>query len=233
MTVKLLLVEDDPALARGLVDNFQAEGWQVRHISRGDEAVSIARQVRPNVIVLDILLPGRSGLDVLREIRSAGNPVPILMLTAKGEVVDRVVGLELGADDYLPKPFALQELLARVRALIRRSSDGEEEQQDRTVRRLELGNLRFDFEALTADGPDGPLELTPHDLLTLKVLAENRGQLVRRFDIVEEVSGMNSMATARNVDNHIVALRRAIGDDPRHPRWIHTVRGEGYRLAVD
>jgi two-component system phosphate regulon response regulator OmpR len=182
---------------------------------------------RPDVVLLDIALPGRSGLDVLRELRRAGERVPVLMLTARGDVVDRVVGLELGADDYLAKPFALRELVARVRALLRRSAAPAAAE----VNALELGGVRFDFRALTASSPRGPVELTAHDILVLKVLAERRGEVVPRIDIVEEVAGLDSEATLRKVDNHVVALRRAIGDDPRHPRLIHTVRGSGYRLA--
>jgi DNA-binding response OmpR family regulator len=224
---RVLVVEDEPALARGLSDHFRDEGFEVRVVGRGDQAVPAARDFDPHLVVLDILLPGRSGLDVLRELRAVGNRVPILMLTAKGEVVDRVVGLELGADDYLPKPFALRELLARVRALMRRAGDGPTREPTEVV----VGPVRFDLRAMTAIGPEGPLALTPHDILVLKVLALRRGEVVPRADVVEEVCGLESEATLRKVDNHVMALRRAIGDDPRQPRWIHTVRGHGYRLA--
>ena len=227
MSARLLLVEDEAGLARGLVDNFRAEGYDVRHVARGDQAAAAVREYRPDVLVLDVLLPGRSGLDVLSDLRRQGDRVPVLMLTARGEVVDRVVGLELGADDYLAKPFALRELVARVRALLRRSTGA----APMSVAALELGGVRFDFLALTAESRRGPVELTAHDILVLKVLAERRGEIVPRIDIVEEVSGLDSEATLRKVDNHVVALRRAIGDDPRRPRFIHTVRGSGYRLA--
>jgi DNA-binding response OmpR family regulator len=149
------------------------------------------------------------------------------MLTAKGEVVDRVVGLELGADDYLAKPFALRELLARVRALMRRAHGGPTTEPEEFT----VGGVHFDLRGMTARGPDGPLDLTPHDILVLKVLALRRGEVVPRVDIVEEVCGLESEATLRKVDNHVMALRRVLGDDPRRPRWIHTVRGHGYRLA--
>jgi len=224
---KLLIVEDEPALARGLSDNFRDEGYEVSVESRGDRAVAVARDLRPDLVVLDVMLPGRSGLDVLRDLRGAGNTVPILMLTAKGEMVDRVVGLELGADDYLPKPFAVRELLARVRALLRRSTG------TGTPSELVIGGVRFDFRALTATDRDGPLDLTPHDLRVLEILAARRGEVVPRIEIVEEVCGLNSEATLRTVDNHVMALRKALGDDPRRPRWIQTVRGEGYRLSRD
>ena len=228
MSARLLLVEDEAGLARGLLDNFRAEGYDVRHVARGDQAAAAVREYRPDVLVLDVLLPGRSGLDVLSDLRRQGDRVPVLMLTARGEVVDRVVGLELGADDYLAKPFALRELVARVRALLRRSTAAT---APVSVAALELGGVRFDFLALTAESRRGPVELTAHDILVLKVLAERRGEIVPRIDIVEEVSGLESEATLRKVDNHVVALRRAIGDDPRRPRFIHTVRGSGYRLA--
>ena len=226
MTPRVLVVEDEPALARGLADHFHDEGYEVRVVGRGDQAVPAIRDFRPQLVVLDILLPGRSGLDVLRELRTAGDRVPVLMLTAKGEVVDRVVGLELGADDYLAKPFALRELLARVRALMRRAPAGPVEPDEVTVDRV-----RFDLRGMTARGPQGPLDLTPHDILVFKVLAVRRGEVVPRADIVEEVCGLESEATLRKVDNHVMALRRVLGDDPRRPRWIHTVRGHGYRLA--
>lgn len=230
MSARLLLVEDEPSLARGLVDNFRAEQYQVELVTRGDRVMKAIERSRPDVLVLDVMLPGRSGLDVLRELRGKGDLLPVLMLTAKSDIVDRVVGLELGADDYLPKPFAVRELLARVRALLRRSrspstSVGPKE--------LNLGACRFDFRSFTAKGPEGPLELSTYDLLVLQLLARHRGETVPRADIVEEVSGLDSEATLRTVDNHIVALRRALGEDPRRPRWIHTTRGIGYRLAAD
>jgi two-component system phosphate regulon response regulator OmpR len=185
------------------------------------------------VLVLDIMLPGRSGLDVLRDVRAGGSALPVLMLTAKADVVDRVVGLELGADDYLPKPFAIQELLARVRALLRRGLAPRVTVAGH-IAEIVLGAVRFDLRGRTAARLDGrPLDLTDHDIVVLRVLAERRGEIVPRIDIIEEVCGMESEATLRTVDNHIVALRKAIGDDPRRPRWIQTVRGEGYRLARD
>jgi len=226
MTTRLLLVEDEPALARGLSDNFRDEGYEVQVEARGDRALAAVRDARPDLIVLDVMLPGRSGLDVLRDLRSAGDTVPVLVLTAKGDVVDRVVGLELGADDYLPKPFAVRELLARVRALLRRAAP------KRPPDELTVGDVRFDFQALTATGGQAA-ELTTHDILVMKVLATHRGELVRRIDIVEEVCGLDSEATLRTVDNHVMALRRALGDDPRRPRFLHTVRGEGYRLTLE
>jgi DNA-binding response OmpR family regulator len=224
---RILLVEDEPALARGLGDNLRAEGFEVVHVGRGDTASDACRTHAPDAIVLDLMLPGRSGLDVLRDLRSRGDETPVLVLTAKGDVVDRVVGLELGADDYLPKPFALRELLARLHALLRRARRA----PPRPVALVAAG-VRFDFASMVATGPDGPLDLTPHDILVMRVLAERRGEVVSRADILEEVAGLDSTATLRTVDNHVVALRRALRDDARRPRWIVAVRGMGYRLAA-
>ncbi len=228
MSDSVLLVEDELALARGVIDCLGHAGYQVRHVQRGDAALAAVQQHRPDVVVLDIMLPGRSGLDVLRDLRAAGIAAPVLMLTAKSDIVDRVLGLELGADDYVPKPFSVHELLARIRALLRRAR-----RESRPVpETLVLGGIHFDLRALTASGPAPSGDLTPHDILVLRVLAARRGEVVSRLDIVEEVCGLDSEATLRTVDNHIVALRRAVGDDPKQPRFIHTVRGEGYRLSL-
>jgi DNA-binding response OmpR family regulator len=228
MSEVVLLVEDEPSLARGLVDTFRHAGYGVHHVSRGDTALDAFRQIQPDVVVLDIMLPGRSGLDVLRDLRAAGIGVPVVMLTAKGDIVDRVRGLELGADDYVPKPFSVHELLARVRALLRRAGRA----VGRGPETLTIGGVQFDFRALTASGARGVAGLTTHDVLVLKVLAGRRGEVVSRLDIIEEVCGLDSDATLRTVDNHVVALRRAIGDDSRRPRFLQTVRGEGYRLSL-
>ena len=229
MSARVLLVEDEPSLARGLTDNFRDEGYEVEHVARGDQALDAVRRSRPDLVVLDLTLPGRPGLDVLRELRARGDDVPVLVLTAKGDVVDRVVGFELGADDYLPKPFAVRELLARMAALLRRSRRGPGSE-------VRIGSLTFDLRALTASaasaGSTG-VELTTRDLLVLRALVDRRGEVVTRTDVVEEVAGLDSEVTLRTVDNHVMALRRALGDDPRRPRYLQTVRGVGYRLALE
>jgi DNA-binding response OmpR family regulator len=228
MTETILVVEDERAMARGLIDNFRDAGYAVHHLRRGDQALAAIREHQPDVVVLDIMLPGRSGLEVLKDIRDAGLSVSVVMLTARGDVVDRVAGLEQGADDYVPKPFSVHELLARVKAVLRRARREVRPEPDSVV----LGKVRFDFRSLTATGPNGAGEITPRDIQVLRVLVARRGEAVSRLDIIEEVYGLDSDANLRTVDNHIVALRRALGDDPRRPRFLHTVHGEGYRLSL-
>ncbi len=228
---RILIVEDDVVLARGLVDNLRGEGFEVRHTARGNGAELLVREFDPQVIVLDLLLPDRPGLEILSSLRKSGDQRPVLVLTARGEVVDRVLGLELGADDYLGKPFAVQELRARIRALLRRPASAGSPHE---VPSLTIGDVRFDFGSLSATREGGgEVELTVHDILVLRMLAEKRGAVVSRLDIVEEVCGLESDSTPRTVDNHVVALRRAIGEDPRRPRFIRTVRGIGYRLTIE
>jgi len=225
--MRILIVEDDASLASGIAQILQGDGHAVDTMKSGEQALLATGLEHFGLVILDIGLPGIDGFEVLRKLRSTDHRLPVLVLTARDQIEDRVHGLELGADDYMVKPFAMPELVARVRALLRRSTGG----APVSVAALELGGVRFDFLALTAESRRGPVELTGHDILVLKVLAERRGEIVPRIDIVEEVSGLDSEATLRKVDNHVVALRRAIGDDPRRPRFIHTVRGSGYRLA--
>ena len=222
MTIeRILIAEDEPALARAIADNVRAEGWEADVVGRGDLVAARERDTKPALIVLDLGLPGKPGLQVLRELRAAGSGTLMLVLTARGEVTDRVLGLELGADDYMGKPFAMAELMARIRALLRRARPAS------PSRRLLLGDVTFDFDALTSSDAG----LTAHDVLVLRILAERRGQVVARADIVEEACGLDADTTLRTVDNHVVALRRALGDHPRRSRFIQSVRGVGYRLT--
>jgi DNA-binding response OmpR family regulator len=221
MKGRVLVAEDEPALASGLVVNLSAEGLDVLHVARGDQALKAIADEPFALIVLDLCLPGVPGLEVLKDLRGRGCSTPVLILSARGDVVDRVVGLELGADDYLGKPFALAELIARTRALLRRGSAGAH-----GPGRITVAGVTFDFLALTASDPG----LTLRDVLVMKVLAARRGEVVSRPDIVEEACGLDSDVTLRSVDNHVVALRRSLRDDPRRPRFIRSVRGQGYRL---
>jgi two-component system response regulator MprA len=225
--MRILVVDDDRAVRESLRRSLAFNGYQVDLAVDGKDALDAVQQRRPDAMVLDVMMPRLDGLEVCRRMREAGDELPILVLTARDAVSDRVAGLDAGADDYLPKPFAVRELLARVRALLRRA------EARGTMAGLELAGVRFDFQALHATGPSGPLDLTPHDIRVLKLLAERRGEVVPRIEIVEEVCGLDSDATLRTVDNHVMALRRAIGDDPRRPRFIKTVRGEGYVLSRD
>jgi len=224
--MRILVVEDEKRIADFLCRGLQGAGYAVDAATDGATALEFIQSADYDLLVLDIMLPDIDGLEVLSRVRARKVGAPVLILSARGTLEDRVKGLEQGADDYLVKPFAFVELLARVRALLRRASPR------RAPGELLVGGVRFDFSALTATGGEAA-GLTTHDILVMKVLAERPGELVRRIDIVEEVCGLDSEATLRTVDNHVVALRRAIGDDPRRPRHLHTVRGEGYRLTLE
>jgi DNA-binding response OmpR family regulator len=222
---RILVVDDDGHIREVVRFALQQGGFQVVEARDGAEAWAAFEAGGVDLVVLDIIMPEADGLEICRRIR-ARSRVPILFLSSRDEELDRVLGLELGADDYLPKRFAVRELLARVRALLRRAA------KEPPLEELTIGRVRFDFRALAASGGRAA-SLTTHDILVMRVLAARRGELVRRIDIVEEVCGLDSEATLRTVDNHVMALRRALGDDPRRPRFLHTVRGEGYRLTLE
>jgi two-component system, OmpR family, phosphate regulon response regulator OmpR len=222
---RLLLVEDEPALARGLADNFRAEGYEVRQVARGDDAAAAVSAFRPDVLLLDIALPGRSGLDVLRELRQAGERVPVLMLTARGEALDRIVGLEIGADDYLPKPFEPRELLARLKALLRRAN------RRALPSVLRFGRLEIDRDARSVrlDGVERSITSLQFDLLV--TLAESAGRVLSREALMDLMKGQKLEAFDRSIDVHVSRIRAAIEDDVKKPRRIITVRGAGYVFA--
>jgi two-component system alkaline phosphatase synthesis response regulator PhoP len=226
---RLLLVEDEVHLAEVVSDNLELEGWTVDVIGDGAEALASIRAERPDLVLLDVMLPSMDGFSVCDALRKEGNDVPILFLTAKGGRDDRVHGLELGGDDYLPKPFDLQELILRVRAILRRtewlaapSPAGDE---------LVLGSARVDLKGCRVDRDGRSLELSPKEAMILRCLAERPGEVVTRADIVERVWGYDAFPTLRTVDNFIVRLRRLVEPEPKDPRFIHTVRGSGYRLT--
>jgi DNA-binding response OmpR family regulator len=208
---RILIIEDEPDLLHGLALNLKAEGYGVLTASRGDAGVERALRDRPELVLLDIMLPGMNGLDVCRELRRKGFEAPIIMLTAKAEEVDRVVGLEIGADDYVTKPFGIRELLARIRARLRRHAPA-------------AGALRL--------GPaEQRVELTGKEFDVLRLLARHRGEIVTRDRLLEEVWGYETYPTTRTVDNHILRLRQKLEEDPSNPRYILSIYGEGYKLV--
>ncbi|MBZ5636983.1 MAG: response regulator transcription factor [Acidobacteriia bacterium] len=220
---RILIIEDEPDLLRGLALNLKAEGYGVLTASRGDAGIEQALRDRPELVLLDIMLPGMNGLDVCRELRRKGFEAPIIMLTAKAEEVDRVVGLEIGADDYVTKPFGIRELLARIRARLRRHVP--------TAAGLRLGPVEIDFDKHEATRGGQRIELTGKEFDVLRLLARHRGEIVTRDRLLEEVWGYEAYPTTRTVDNHILRLRQKLEEDPSNPRYILSIYGEGYKLV--
>jgi DNA-binding response OmpR family regulator len=228
----ILVVDDERNLADTIAYNLRKEGFEVDTAGEGYAAVEAVRNQRPDAIILDLMLPGIDGLEVCRRIRRT-SAVPILMLTARGEEMDRVVGLEIGADDYLSKPFSMRELLARVRALLRRREMLRDELGAITVTMGEVlvaGDLRIDVGAHTVTLGDEPVELTPKQFALLETLVRHRGQVLSAEQLLELVWGYTDSDT-RTVAVHMRSLRTRIEEDPSHPIRIETVRGVGYRYT--
>lgn len=228
MSRKILIVEDDAHIRLGLFDALSAEGYEVIECASGRPAVGLVRQHGPALVVLDVMLPERNGFDVCRDLRAADLNVPVLFLTAKGQEVDKVIGLELGADDYMTKPFGVRELLARVHALIRRSSGSGTPSAPEEIR---LGDATVRPESLRGKTGNGAeIELTPRELAVLVLLNHHRGDAVSRERILNEVWGVKYLGTTRTLDQLIVKLRQKVEVDPAKPRYLRTVHGLGYRL---
>ncbi|MDA8016950.1 MAG: response regulator transcription factor [Thermoanaerobaculia bacterium] len=220
---RVLVVEDNADLAYGLRNNLELEGYTVRVAGDGGTGLDLARRWMPDLVVLDLMLPGTDGFRILRELRSEGRDMPILLLTARGEEADKVRGLKLGADDYVTKPFGLLELLARVEALLRRASGPAE-----TV--LRFGRIVVKPSSRTVSKEGRELDLAPKELDLLLALLRRRGAAVSRLELLEEVWGYSDAVISRTVDTHVAALRKKIEDDPTNPRYLLTVRKFGYRL---
>jgi DNA-binding response OmpR family regulator len=224
---RLLFVEDEPAFAVGAIDRLQAEGYQVEWARTGSGAYELALAQPFDLIVLDVMLPGKNGFDICRDLRREGVNVPILMLTARGEVIDRVVGLKLGADDYVQKNCEPIELMARIEALLRRSGRS----TSNGVEHTSLGDIRIDLRNHEVTRAGRPLALSPVEFRLLTYLLERRGLLVTREELLENVWGVNGDTLSRTVDVHVAGLRKKIEADSRYPRFLLTVKGVGYRLA--
>jgi DNA-binding response OmpR family regulator len=222
----VLVIEDDGAILRGLRDNLVAESYEVITAADGAEGLRLSREKKPDLIVLDLMLPKLSGYEICKKLRDEGNRVPILMLTARGEETDRILGLDLGADDYVTKPFSIRELLARVRALLRRS-----EPQSPQLDRLTFGDIVVDFPQFEARKKGQLVEMTPKEFGVLQYLAARPGKVVRREELLEEVWGYENYPTTRTVDNHIATLRAKLEEDPAEPRHLLTVHGVGYKFV--
>ena len=228
MSARILLVEDEPGLVLTLSDLLAAEGHAVESATDGRTALARAAAERFDLVILDVMLPGKNGLEVCRELRRSGRDCAILMLTAKSQVADRVAGLKLGADDYLTKPFEPPELLARIEALLRRVH----REKLTPVARFQFGNVEVDFEKGDVRKLGTPVNLAGKELNLLRYLVDHRGKVVSREELLEAVWEYQPGVSSRTIDVHVAWLRQKLEDSPANPRHIHTVRGVGYRFAV-
>lgn len=226
---RILVVEDEAHLAEVVADNLELEGYDVGVVGDGEAALQRIRDETPDLVLLDVMLPRMDGFTVCETLRGEGNRVPVLFLTARSDTDDRVRGLEAGGDDYLGKPFDLSELILRVAAILRRTAwfEGATEAGDT----LRLGEAVVDFRGYAARIGERELSLSEKETMILRCLAERPGEVVSRADILQRVWGYDAFPTTRTIDNFIVRLRRLLEPDPKNPRYIHTVRGTGYRLT--
>jgi two-component system response regulator RegX3 len=223
----ILLVEDEESITAPLVEALDREGFHTAVSATAGESLDIAERVKPDLVLLDVMLPDGSGFEVCRELR-ARSRVPIIMLTARGEEADRVAGLELGADDYVVKPFSARELVARVRAVLRRTAEAGERRSEGVT---EVGEVRLDPARRTATFQGEELELSRKEFDLLRLLIENAGSVVTRERLIDEVWDTNWFGSTKTLDVHVSGLRKKLEDDPGSPRYIHTVRGVGFRFA--
>ena len=226
---KILVVEDDPSIRMGLVDTLTAKGYEVEAVARGSEGAERGVSGRFDLVVLDVMLPDIDGFEVCRRIRqSPARGVAVIMLSARGAELDRVRGLELGADDYVTKPFSLMELLARVASVLRRAKGGEAAEPVG----LAFGGIEIDLVGQVASRGGVRIELPSRAFAILKVFARRPGEVVSRDVLLDEAWGYEDYPNTRTVDNHLVKLRRALEAEPEKPRWLVTIHGAGYKLDV-
>jgi two-component system alkaline phosphatase synthesis response regulator PhoP len=223
---RLLLVEDEPGLVLTLRDRLTREGYSVDTSADGESGLERAAGEAFDLVLLDVMLPRINGLDVLRELRKRGIETPVIMLTAKGQVADKVVGLKLGADDYVTKPFEMMELLARIEAKLRRAPLA-----PHPVDGYQFGDVRIDFRRAEVTKAGAPLELSAREFQLLKYFIEHRGATLTREELLNEVWGYNAMPSTRTVDVHVAWLRQKIEPNSRHPQYVLTVHGMGYKFA--
>jgi len=230
MKQRILVAEDDVAILTGLVDLLEGEGFLVDKALDGAQAIERWNEVRPDLILLDVMMPEKSGFEVCREIRKRDAETPVIMLTAKGEEIDTVVGLELGADDYVVKPFGTNELLARIRAVLRRGRGKSPSRDDRLIA---FGDVRVDPRTMRGLRGEHEFDVSPRELGLLRLFTSREGEALDRFTILDEVWGVRYEGTTRTLDQHIAGLRKKVEKDPEHPRHIQTVHGVGYRFTSE
>lgn len=223
---RVLIVEDDPAILRGIADNMKFEGYEVFTAPDGEAGSQLQRAHKPELIILDLMMPRLGGLELCRRLRGEGVQTPILMLTAKSEEADRIAGLDMGADDYVTKPFSVKELMARVRALLRRVKP-----EQNLPAALRFGDVEIDFLRYEAHRKGKPVEMARKEFAVLRFLASRAGEAVTRDELLNEVWGYDVFPVSRTVDNHLALLRSKLEPDPAAPKYLLTVHGVGYRFA--
>lgn len=224
---RILLVEDDPAIRRGLVDALESENYQVREAADGLKGLALLKQETPDLVILDLMMPGMSGYDVCRQFRGWDQTTPVLMLTAKSEEIDKVLGLELGADDYMTKPFGVRELLARVHALLRRAQMTPPQSEEEFT----LGRFRFCPKKLSGTCGETPIDLTAREMVLLQYFAAHPDEVLSRDTLLNHAWGITYYGSTRTLDQHIAQLRKKIEPDRNEPSTIVTVHGVGYRYC--
>jgi DNA-binding response OmpR family regulator len=223
---RILIVDDEPAILRGLTDNLKRELHEVLTAADGEAGYRLIKEKRPDLVILDLMLPKLSGYEVCRQIRAEGMTTLVLMLTARGEETDRIVGLDMGADDYVTKPFSVRELLARVRALLRRTQTAKP-----GIELLTVGDVTVDFRRYEARKANQLLDMTRREFQLLQALASRPGEVVTRDELLDRVWGLEAYPTTRTIDNHIAGLRAKLERNPAEPRHLLTVRGVGYKWS--
>jgi len=227
MPRRILLVEDEPGLVLTLTDRLKGEGYDVESVRDGAAGLARASEGGFDLVLLDVMLPGMSGFDVCQTLRQRGIDTPIVMLTARGQLVDRVVGLKIGADDYIPKPFEMAELVARIEARLRRAPPAAPAAADG----YQFGDVRVDFRRAEVEREGRALELSAREFQLLRYFIEHRGAALSRDELLNEVWGYHSMPSTRTVDVHVAWLRQKIEPNPKRPQFILTVHGIGYRFT--
>ncbi len=224
---RILVVEDDPAILRGLTDNLKFESYEVISATEGETGYGLLKEKKPDLVILDLMLPKLSGYELCRKVRAEGLTVPILMLTARGEEADRVLGLDLGADDYVKKPFSVRELMARIRALLRRAYPPKPLPDE-----LRFDDVVVDFRRFEASRACKSLDMTRKEFGVLRLLASRAGEVVTRDELLDQVWGIENYPTTRTVDNHLAQLRAKLEKNPAEPLHLLTVHGVGYKWVV-
>jgi two-component system alkaline phosphatase synthesis response regulator PhoP len=232
---KILIVEDDAAIALGLESALQGEGYETQTARTGPDGWRLAKEKRPDLLILDLMLPGMSGLEICKRLREAGMATPVIMLTSKAEENDKVLGLELGADDYVTKPFGLRELMARVRAHLRRDKAAASGDGDNLAKpeKYQFGEVVVDFKRHQVYKAGKLQELTNREFRLLEYFIRHPGELLSRDRLLDEIWGYDIYPTTRTVDNHVLRLRKHTEPDPENPKYIKTVRGAGYLFEKD